>query len=303
MVALHTHNIWGQGPLTDSKGVAIPETDWLAGKPINPAFLRMMAEADTRVTAYADTYNLPDSPLYHAIERAEDAPSLARLPPLQASIDEDRRLAWQRRVETDVDMLEGKAEFLRGRPRLVTAKECLAEIDARETRDLATEGSPVPLLVELRKMNKRELSELLSQVRSHKHTVHPREPQPAPLAAGQGTQSLQLLLAELFNSHSFTSPTRAGAVAGADLATPYDIRRTETLLPEPESMFAKELRIHLTTHDSQSQPATGSAELPLNMRGGPLDTVPLEEMQQATAAQYASSEEANPGSSEEEALE
>ncbi|KAJ1419364.1 hypothetical protein B484DRAFT_400204 [Ochromonadaceae sp. CCMP2298] len=265
MIALKKHNVWGPGPPLNKAGADLAATNCLADEPINIAYLRMMPLADARVTAYAAAYNVEGAPLLHAVERAEDTPSLARVASLQSSINDDAKHEWRRWVETDPDMLEGRTDFLRGRKRLVTAKECIAELDLPETRALFTvpPDSLVPPLNTLRNtLNKRQLSELLSEARRRKHEAQGgSEPEPEPQAPEQAAVAVQQLLAGIFDSHPFTSPTRAGGVAEADYNTIFDIRRSETLAAEPENLFDKELRLRYAGQESQSQPfSMGSAE-------------------------------------------
>ncbi|KAJ1404431.1 hypothetical protein B484DRAFT_424144 [Ochromonadaceae sp. CCMP2298] len=146
MIAVKKHNIWGPGPLSARSALA-----------------------DERVTAYAAAYNMPSSPLYRAVERAENTPPLARVAALQSSINADAIFEWRRRVETDPERLEGRNDFLKGSRRLVTAKECIAELDLPETRALFT-----------------ALSLLLSEARCRKHDAQGgAEPEPQPQAPEQ----------------------------------------------------------------------------------------------------------------------
>jgi hypothetical protein len=238
----------------------------LAGEPINIAYLRMMSIADTRVTAYAAAYNVEGAPHLHAVERAEDTPSFARVAALQSSVDADLHFEWQRRVETDPQMLEGRTDFLRGRKRMVTAKECIAELDLPETRILFSAVPPDSLIPPLNTLQntlrKPQLSLLSSEARKRKHTARGgAEPEPQPQAPEEAAHQVEQLLAGIFDSHPFTSPIRAGEVAEVDYHTPFDIRRSETLAAEPENLWDKEMRLHYADHDSQSQPfSMGSAE-------------------------------------------
>jgi hypothetical protein len=140
----------------------------------------------------------------------------------------------------------------------------------------------VPLLNTLQNtLNKRQLSELLSEARCRKHVAQGgAEPEPQAQAPEDTAVEVQQLLAGIFDSHPFTSPIRAGGEAEADYHTIFDIRRTEMLAAEPEDLFSKELRIRYAGQDSQSQPySMGSAEDcmgvgPLAAAGFPLPAVP-----------------------------
>ncbi|KAJ1420612.1 hypothetical protein B484DRAFT_465768 [Ochromonadaceae sp. CCMP2298] len=285
MIALKKHNVWGPGPPLNKAGANLDAAHCLADERINIAYLRMMPLADARVTAYAAAYNVEGSTLLHAVKRAEDTPSLARVAALQSSIDDDAKHEWRRRVETDLDMLEGRSDFLRGRKRLVTAKECIFELDLAATRALFSAVPPdslVPPLNTLRNtLNKRQLSELFSEARRRKHVAQGgAEPEPQAQAPEDTAVEVQQLLAGIFDAHPFTSPIRAGGESEADYHTIFDIRRTETLAAEPEDLFSKELRIRYAGQDSQSQPySMGSAEDcmgvgPLAAAGFPLPAVP-----------------------------
>mmetsp|Transcript_7682 Transcript_7682/g.16774 ORF Transcript_7682/g.16774 Transcript_7682/m.16774 type:complete len:305 (-) Transcript_7682:41-955(-) len=267
----------GARPSLSKVGGELDPTHCVSAEPINTAFLRMMQLADERVTAYAAAYNMPSSPLYRAVERAENTPPLARVAALQSSINADAIFEWRRRVETDPERLEGRNDFLKGSRRLVTAKECIAELDLPETRALFTAVAPdslVPPLNTLRNtLNKRQLSLLLSEARCRKHDAQGgAEPEPQPQAPEQVTLHVQQMLTDLLHSHPFTSPIRAGVVAGAEFDTSYNISRTETIATVPEGLFAKELRTYAQSHESGSQPSTCSGQVPVS-RGGVLTQV------------------------------
>jgi hypothetical protein len=272
MIALKDHNVWGPCPPTAGGRlqVPLPPTHCLANESINTAFLGMMPTADARVTAYAAAYNVPDAPYYRHVERREDTPSLAKLPALQSSIEADQRFEWQCRVETNVELLEGKSAFLRGRKRLITATECTTELNAPESRALLAalpqpQRSLVPQLAGLRKLNKLQLAQMLSAFRILKQGIHPREPEPTPPPPLETAHNVQLLLTGLLAAHSFTCPTRAGAdpvVRGADFGIPYDLRRTQVVRLTPITKFTKEMQEYSLTHDSGSQPSSVSVQQP-----------------------------------------
>ncbi|KAJ1423545.1 hypothetical protein B484DRAFT_398605 [Ochromonadaceae sp. CCMP2298] len=266
MIALKDHNVWGPGPPTVGGRLQTPllPTQSLAGETLNTSFLGMMPEADARVTAYAAEYNVEDAPHYRAAEPADDRPSLAKLYALQSSVLADRKWEWRYRVQTNVDLLEGKSTFVRGRKRMVTAKEYISELDAPATRALLTQfqGSPVPPLPQLRNMNKRELAGLLSEACTLKHARVGKEAEPVPVSPEETASNIKQVLINLIGAHPFTCPIRAGAasvVGEADFNLVYDMRRTDVVQLEPVSLFSRAMQASALANDSGSMPSSCSA--------------------------------------------
>lgn len=146
--------LWDTGPIVNGAGRDLPPHHCLSDRPVSADYLLWPHKGEQRQKEFAITYCQSGSSKYKQVERSEQDVNLSHIRAFHSHDVDRQKHLHRKQYETSAHVLEGKE--------LVTAKDCIEELNAPEARAIKPD---LPSITELRRKSKKDLASLLSTVR------------------------------------------------------------------------------------------------------------------------------------------